>query len=396
MRFSDQIILLLLKKEHIKRKKSKVFVHSRNRKVFYNNLSYWDKSRRRNRIPRIALLPPSQSAWRKIFDSRSDQALITMTGFDFETFEWLNEKFRPYFEQYSPFIDESGRIKPLKCPKEGRKRIITSRDCLGLNLAWTRTRGSTFVLQTIFGMSETSVSMYLRFGRRILIRVLKNETDSAIRMPTDDEMVQYKRAVQERHPLLEGVWCSMDGLKLALECSSNDEEQNDYYNGWTCDHYVSALLVFCPDGTIPMCCYNVPGSQHDSAIARMGCLYEKLQVVYEESGGRCAVDSAFAKNDYNFLVKSGNKLLTDTRQEAMIKNEATSMRQSSEWGMRAFQSSFPRIKDRIRWEKNGERRLIMKLLILLYNTRSRKVGINQIRNVYMPSLIRDANENQHL
>jgi hypothetical protein len=164
-------------KEKQKRKKKKHFIHSRNRTIFYKSLSDWEKSHRQNRIPRIALLPPSKSAWRKIFASRNDQALITLNGFDYDTFECLHEKFKPYFDQYSPFIDKDRCIKKLKCPKEGRKWMITSRDCLALNLAWTRTRRSTFVLQIIFGMTETPVSMYLKFGRRLLIHILKNESD---------------------------------------------------------------------------------------------------------------------------------------------------------------------------------------------------------------------------
>ena len=308
-----------------------------------------------------------------------------MTGLDFKTFQWLHGKFERFFNQYSPFIDKKGHIQKLKGPKEGKKRIITSRDCLGLNLAWTRTRGSMFVLQIMFGMTETPVSTYLRFGRRILIKILKNEDDAAIRMPTAEEMEHYKRAIQDRHPILEGVWCSMDGLKLLWESSSDPEEQGDFYNGWTSDHYVTSLFVFCPDGTIPMCCYNVPGLQHDSKIARMGGLYDKLKAVYQHSGGKCAVDSAFAKNEYNFFVKSGNTVVPDnrieTRIERRIKSEATSMRQSAEWGMHMFQASFPRIKDHMKFGKNGVRRIIMKLLILLYNVRSRRVGIK----VYMSS-----------
>jgi hypothetical protein len=40
--------------------------------------------------------------------------------------------------------------------------------------------------------------------------------------------------------------------------------------------------------------------------------------------------------------------------ETMIKHEAISMRQSSEWGMRGFQAALTRIEDQIQWEKNGE------------------------------------------
>jgi hypothetical protein len=68
------------------------------------------------------------------------------------------------------------------------------------------------------------------------------------------------------------------------------------------------------------------------------------------------------------------------------------MRQSVEWGMRAIQSSFPLLKDRFVNEENGERKLMLRMMILLYNLRARKVGINQIRNTYMPAL--NVNENR--
>lgn len=69
-----------------------------------------------------------------------------------------------------------------------------------------------------------------------------------------------------------------------------------------------------------------------------------------------------------------------------IQQEATSLRQSAEWGMRAFQSMFPRCKDKIHYEENGERRIMLKSMVLLYNFCSNVVGINQIRNVYMARL----------
>ena len=80
-----------------------------------------------------------------------------------------------------------------------------------------------------------------------------------------------------------------------------------------------------------------------------------------------------------------------TIEEMEIAKDATSMRQSSEWGMHAFQASFPRIKDRITLEERGQWKLMIKLMIYLYNLRTRRVGINQILNVYMPSLNEDVN-----
>ena len=83
---------------------------------------------------------------------------------------------------------------------------------------------------------------------------------AAIKVPSDYEQIeQFKVAINLRNPLLKDVWCTMDGLKLLLEKSGNEEIQNDFYNVWTCDHHVSGVFTFCPDGTIPTISFNVPG-----------------------------------------------------------------------------------------------------------------------------------------
>ena len=125
------------------------------------------------------------------------------------------------------------------------------------------------------------------------------------------------------------------------------------------------------DGTIPICCYNVPGSVHDSSVAEWGNVYRRLETVYNLCGGRCAVDSAFSMKRYPFLLKSSqNRPLAENpenfRREVTINAEVTSMRQSAEWGMRAVQSSFPRLKKRFVYEERGEGRIILKMMILLF------------------------------
>ncbi len=76
----------------------------------------------------------------------------------------------------------------------------------------------------------------------------------------------------------------------------------------------------------------------------------------------------------------------------MKKRDATSVRQMAEWGMLTMQTSFPRMRDRFVYEERGERRIVLKMFVLLYNMRARMVGINQIRNTYMRHLLQDANE----
>ena len=71
-----------------------------------------------------------------------------------------------------------------------------------------------------------------------------------------------------------------------------------------------------------------------------------------------------------------------------MKLDATLVWQSAEWGMHSIQSSFPRLKDTFVYEEGGERRIILKMVVLLNNLRARMVGINQIKNFYMSQLER--------
>jgi hypothetical protein len=325
--------------------------------------------------------------------------MITLTGFDFNSFNAVSKKLAPLFNVFTPFRRDHETIT-LKTSPRGRRRQINAVDCLGLVLAWTRTRGSMAVLQMIFGLTMTNLSTYLRFGRRIVIEVLKNDPDATIRLPTENEMQQYTQAIAGKHPSLgaQKVWCTIDGLKLMLQQAPNSTIQEQFYNGWMHDHYVTSVLCFCPDGTIPIAAFNMPGSFHDSTVAEYGGVYAKLGEMFDKYGVKCTADSAFGAKTYPFLIKSSQDplLATGNTQEEIVAQvraqlEATSMRQAAEWGMRAVQSSFPRLKDRFNYEEEGERQRVLHSMFLLYNLRTRMVGINQIRNFYMPFLQINAN-----
>ena len=53
---------------------------------------------------------------------------------------------------------------------------------------------------------------------------------------------------------------------MLLLVSESQMAKSDAYGG---------IIVFCPDGTIPIVAYNCPGSVHDSMIAEWGGVYEK-------------------------------------------------------------------------------------------------------------------------
>ncbi len=99
----------------------------------------------------------------------------------------------------------------------------------------------------------------------------------------------------------------------------------------------------------------------DSQVAELGKIYSKLEHVYETTGGKFCVDSAFGNMERDFLLKSGQDLLgssAPTRHEQnlehQLRQQTTSARQTAEWGMLSLQTSFPRMKDRFIYEEQGE------------------------------------------
>jgi hypothetical protein len=65
-------------------------------------------------------------------------------------------------------------------------------------------------------------------------------------------------------------------------------------------------------------------------------------------GGKCVIDAAFLRVPCPYLMKSGKKCTEDSNLLVnWVKEQATSLHQAAEWGMRALQGSFPRLKDRL-------------------------------------------------
>ncbi|KAI2513810.1 hypothetical protein MHU86_593 [Fragilaria crotonensis] len=173
----DMMLLFLLYRRETK--KNSFQVHSRYRKKFLKNLGSLQRRLRQRRIPRVSLQDASQSAWKTLFNSGNDQALITLTGLTFEVFNWL-------------------------LPKLSDQPRRTTKDDESNRLPWyvscmDQDKGSSMVLQiTIFGMTATSVSLYLRFGRRILVEVLKNEPLSAIGIPSIENIRTYQAVIRSQ------------------------------------------------------------------------------------------------------------------------------------------------------------------------------------------------------
>ena len=348
-------------------------------------MSLEDKRRRDRRYPRIALKSFHYSAFVQLYHSGNDQSLLNCCGVDHKIFRELLALFEPVYDRFT--VDKwTGEIR-LRKP-QGRPRELDAIGALGLVLFWYRTRGSCArAIAFPFGLTATPMYQWLKFGRRVLLSVLQNVDVAKCQPPTNEEVDRYVEAISAKYPVLAPfrVWGAVDGLKLRLQQSSNWALQNMYYNAWTEGCYVSSVLVFAPDGRIRFCVINVPGSYHDSNIADHG-LYDKMEEVFDRTGGRIVVDAAFKICAKRFLLRSAqNAPMNATLGEHRVNQAATSVRQLSEHGMRMLQGQFPRLKDSIRFDSTDEldRRVSLHLMILLYNYQTARVGINQILNTYM-------------
>jgi hypothetical protein len=230
-------------------------------------LSIDEVRKRRRRIPRCALSNPRYSLVR----------------------------FEVLYNRYSPYVVD-GKVVPLRHErgtKGGRPRTFDAASCLALILCYTRTRGSLFGLQLMYGATHSVLVVFLKYSMRLLYKVLMEDDAAKVCIPSCERIQEYQSVIRLNYPALDGAWCVMDGLKLLVQLSGVDTEQNTYYNGWLHDHFVSCVYVFVPSGHIVAQLLSNPGSWHDSLVALNGNIYNELESIFEACGGKCAVDSAF-------------------------------------------------------------------------------------------------------
>ena len=83
---------------------------------------------------------------------------------------------------------------------------------------------------------------------------------------------------------------------------------------------------------------------------------------------KIVVDSAFNLSGKSYLIQSSQDDPTGAGARGVTLNRAaTSVRQLSEHGMRMIQGQFPQLRDPMIFEEFGEKRVILNLMVLLYN-----------------------------
>jgi len=145
----------------ILRRRRKRRIHSRYAKLFYLSLDDDERRWRDRSIPRVALIEPKMSAWRRILASGNDQSLITTTGLDFSVFGELKGRFESMYSQYS-LVPVDGKYVKRKdtSGRRGGEWRMRSVECGFLN--WDNL--AEMSVQDLCFMSDINLA-YGKFGK---------------------------------------------------------------------------------------------------------------------------------------------------------------------------------------------------------------------------------------
>jgi hypothetical protein len=198
----------------------------------------------RQYLTRPELLPDPRhdTPWQRLYASKSDRAFITTMGFDVATFEYMLEPFRQEWDSTAiPRTDTNTAGEPRLY-----RRSLDAAGALGLVLHYLNSTMNDISLGLIFALIPSTISRYRDFGLDILLLALQiSIPEGTVAYPREQaEFAALSDAINARHPLLEGCFGTLDGMKTPIRESSNPEIENMNYNGWLHDHYVSSVFLF--------------------------------------------------------------------------------------------------------------------------------------------------------
>jgi hypothetical protein len=216
--------------------------------VCYHNII-----RVRSKLLRAALVPPSRSPWRKLYEDGDSSSFLHVTGLTRKAFESL------LFVVIPPghTMRRRRRGRPWSLPPDGM---------LGLLLCYLGSQMTIKWLCLVFGITSTSCSRILKKKLRMTVKRLRIHPLARIQFPDEQKMQRFAEMISIREPTISNVIGFMDGLGLATEMTDERIEQNAYYCGYDCDRMVNKVLVFGPDGKVFFCVINYPGSWSDGTL----------------------------------------------------------------------------------------------------------------------------------
>ena len=251
---------------------------------------------------RAALLRPVQSTfdtpWVRILSCGTDDDFIVSLNF---TRSLVLQRILPYFKYERTGLNFGSPY--CNGPKtKGRPDQLRSVDLLALSLWYLKTKSTMYSMCPIFRIVPTSISVWLDYSFKVLLRVVKKRscTDFEVKWPDEGDRLAFSLLLQNNRvygPLPKGVFAVTDGGRMPCVDYTDQDLQNAYNEGYIQSVEVTNLFVWNFYGEIIHAAVNNPGSWHDTKLAgASGLYYPKLSDVITSPGYAILGDSAFVNN----------------------------------------------------------------------------------------------------
>jgi hypothetical protein len=200
-----------------------------------------------------ALVTPSLSPWRKLYDEGESSSFLHVTGLMQEAFDSLLYVVIPPGHS----MRRQHRGRPWSLPPDGM---------LGLLLCYLGSQMTIKWLCLILGITPLPCSCILKTNLCMTVKRLRYHPLARIKFPDEQKMQMFAEMIRLREQTISNVIGFMDGLGMATEMTDERIQQNAYYCGYNCDTMINNVLVFGPDGKVFFCAINYPGSWSDGTL----------------------------------------------------------------------------------------------------------------------------------
>lgn len=133
------------------------------------------RRRRDKRISRTAFHSIIYYLCSIIFGLESDKALISLTGFGYRYFRYIEKLFSPIYDLQTTYSCD-GRITVKWNAVAWRKWSMDAPFCLGKSLSRYRKRGSLTTVCILFGIARREFALFLRFSQEFGSKIGQNLT----------------------------------------------------------------------------------------------------------------------------------------------------------------------------------------------------------------------------
>ena len=105
--------------------------------------------------------------------------------------------------------------------------------------------------------------------------------------------------------------------------------------------------------------------------------------VFRQNEGGVVKELIYVENVLEPTIISFEKFENIQKRMYVVRANVTNPLNLTRLGLEPVQGQFPRLKDNLQYEEFRERKVVLHLMVLLYNFQAAKVGINQIMNTFM-------------